>query len=85
MVRKLDGFGEADGFDVEAYRKRLRIMREIVSGDNQTDFAKRLDIDFKRWSNYERGYGPVPRGDRLHAAQAIPGHVNRVDLVRVHN
>jgi len=60
MVRKLEGFGKVEGFDVEAYRRRLRIMREIISGDNQTEFAKRLGLDFKRWSNYERGY-PVPR------------------------
>jgi transcriptional regulator with XRE-family HTH domain len=47
-------------FDVEAYRKRLRLFRELVSGENQADFAKRLGIPFKRWNNYERGY-PVPR------------------------
>src|SRR5882672_9280313 len=60
MVRKLPGFGKSEGFDVEAYRRRLRVLREIVSGDNQSEWARRLGIDFKRWSNYERGY-PVPR------------------------
>jgi len=72
MVRKMDGFGKLQGFDVEAYRRRLRIMREIVSGDNQTDFAKRLGIDFKRWSNYERGY-PVPREVAFLLHHKFPG------------
>jgi transcriptional regulator with XRE-family HTH domain len=51
---------KSDSFDVEAYKHRLRLLREIVSGENQADFAKRLGIPFKRWNNYERGY-PVPR------------------------
>jgi len=74
MVRKIvDAFAKnMKGFDVEAYRKRLRIMREILSGDNQTDFAKRLGIDFKRWSNYERGY-PIPREVAFLLRQEFPG------------
>lgn len=72
MVRKIDGFGRSQGFDVEAYRRRLRLMREIISGDNQTDFAKRLGIDFKRWSNYERGY-PIPREVAFILHDKFPG------------
>lgn len=74
MVRKIvDAFSKhMDDFDVEAYKKRLRIMREILSGDNQTDFAKRLGIDFKRWSNYERGY-PVPREVAFLLRKEFPG------------
>jgi len=72
MVRKIDGFDKSRGFDVEAYRRRLRIMREIISGDNQTDFAKRLGIDFKRWSNYERGY-PIPREVAFILHDKFPG------------
>jgi len=74
MVRKIvDSFSKCmDDFDIEAYRKRLRIMREILSGDNQTEFAKRLGIDFKRWSNYERGY-PVPREVAFLLRQKFPG------------
>ena len=60
MTRKIKGFGNFEGFDVDAYQRRLRILREVVAGANQTEFAKKLGIDFKRWSNYERGY-PVPR------------------------
>lgn len=48
------------GFDTAAYRQRLQLLREIVSGENQQEFAERLGIPFKRWNNYERGY-PVPR------------------------
>jgi hypothetical protein len=74
MVRKIiDGFSKnMDSFDVEAYKKRLKIMREILSGDNQTDFAARLGIDFKRWSNYERGY-PVPREVAFLLHKQFPG------------
>jgi transcriptional regulator with XRE-family HTH domain len=61
-----------DGFDTEAYRNRLRLLREIVSGENQVDFAKRLGIPFKRWSNYERGY-PVPRETAFLLMKKFPG------------
>lgn len=47
-------------FDEQEYLRRLRLMREIVSGENQTAFAERLGVPFKRWANYERGY-PIPR------------------------
>lgn len=59
MVRKLEGLDDF-GFDIEAYKKRLRVLRQIVSGENQQDFAARLGLDAKRWNNYEQGY-PVPR------------------------
>ncbi|MBR0741199.1 hypothetical protein JQ581_30130 [Bradyrhizobium liaoningense] len=59
MVRKLEGLEELD-FDIEAYRKRLQLLRQIVSGENQQDFAARIGIDAKRWNNYEQGY-PMPR------------------------
>lgn len=72
MTRKLAGFGKSQGFDVDAYRRRLRLLREVVSGDNQSDFARRLGIDFKRWSNYERGY-PVPREVAFLLHRKFPG------------
>ncbi|WP_445215495.1 helix-turn-helix domain-containing protein [Bradyrhizobium sp. Pa8] len=59
MARRLEGLDEL-GFDTEAYVKRLRMLRQIVSGENQQDFAARLGVDAKRWNNYEQGY-PVPR------------------------
>jgi transcriptional regulator with XRE-family HTH domain len=48
------------GFDIKAYQKRLRILREIVSGGGQQEFADKLGIPMKRWNNYERGY-PLSR------------------------
>lgn len=71
-MRKIEGFGKAEGFDVEAYRRRIRILREIVSGDNQIEFVKRLGIDYKRWSNYERGY-PIPREVAFLLRKKFPG------------
>ena len=58
MVQK--GYGNHPEFDVDAYRRRLRILREITGGDDQTAFGRRLGIAFKRWSNFERGY-PLSR------------------------
>lgn len=59
-------------FDVEAYRLRLKLFRELVSGENQAEFAKRLNIPFKRWNNYERGY-PVPRETAFLILERFPG------------
>lgn len=61
-----------EGFDVAAYRTRLRLLREIVSGENQVEFSQRLGIPFKRWSNYERGY-PVPRETAFLLMKKFPG------------
>ena len=69
MTRKLKGF---KNFDVDAYKRRLRIMREILAGANQTEFAKLLGVDFKRWSNYERGY-PLPREVAFLIDERFPG------------
>ena len=70
MVQK--GYGKHPEFDVEAYRRRLRILREITGGDGQTAFARRLGIAFKRWSNFERGY-PLSREVAFLLHQKIPG------------
>jgi transcriptional regulator with XRE-family HTH domain len=61
-----------EGFDVVAYKRRLRLLREIVSGENQNDFAERIGIDMKRWNNYERGY-PIPREVAFILHAEIPG------------
>lgn len=60
------------GFDVAAYQRRLKLLREVVSGENQQDFAERLGIPFKRWNNYERGY-PVPRETAFILMSRFPG------------
>ena len=38
----------------EAIAERLRLLRRVVSGDNQSTFAARLGIEPKRWNNFER-------------------------------
>ena len=60
------------GFVLEDYQRRLRILRQIISGENQQDFAERLGIDMKRWNNYERGY-PVPREIAFLLMDKFPG------------
>jgi hypothetical protein len=59
-------------FNIAAYRKRLRILREIVAGDSQQDFARKIGIELKRWNNYERGY-PVPREVAFIIRERLPG------------
>ena len=40
----------------EAVAERLRLLRSLISGDSQTAFARVLEIDVKRWNNFERGH-----------------------------
>lgn len=62
----------SNGFNVVDYKHRLRLLREIISGENQQEFAERLGIDMKRWNNYERGY-PVPREVAFLLMEKFPG------------
>ena len=39
---------------------RLIAIRMVMVGDNQREFADKLDITFTRWNNMERGW-PLPR------------------------
>jgi hypothetical protein len=39
----------------EAVAERLKLLRLVVSGENQTAFAARLGVEVKRWNNFERG------------------------------
>lgn len=67
-MKKIEG-------NVEAYIRRLRILREVVCGSSdisQQEFADRLGIDMKRWNNYERGY-PVPREIAFMLHNEFPG------------
>jgi transcriptional regulator with XRE-family HTH domain len=59
---------QIDGFDAEGYRKRLRLLRRLRGGMNQTQFAEFLGIPYKQWNHYERGY-PISRETQfiLHA------------------
>ena len=42
------------------YLRRLRLMKHALGNLTQQQIAQSLDIDPKRWNNYERGY-PVTR------------------------
>lgn len=59
MVKKVDGL-ETYGFIISDYIRRLKVMRMIISGENQEQFANRIGIEPKRWNNYEQGY-PISR------------------------
>jgi transcriptional regulator with XRE-family HTH domain len=59
-------------FIVEDYKHRLALLREIISGENQADFAARVGIPFKRWNSYERGY-PIPRETAFLLLQKFEG------------
>lgn len=50
---------EISGFDKEGYCRRVRCLRAFLDM-NQTEFCKFLDIDYKKWNHYERGY-PLSR------------------------
>lgn len=63
---------QVSGFDIKRYQQRLRLLREIVAGGNQQEFADKLGIPFKRWNNYERGY-PVPRETAFALMEKFPG------------
>ncbi len=34
---------------------RLKALRFMIAGENQTSFAARIGIEVKRWNNFERG------------------------------
>jgi hypothetical protein len=43
-------------FDNDAIARRLKVIRYYKTGDNQSEFARQLDITQPRWNNFERGY-----------------------------
>jgi hypothetical protein len=51
---------------------RLITLRRIYAGDNQTIFAKKIDIDVKRWNNFERGL-PLSKEVAFRLVERIPG------------
>lgn len=38
----------------EAVADRLKLLRAVVSGENQTAFATKLGVEVRRWNNFER-------------------------------
>jgi transcriptional regulator with XRE-family HTH domain len=49
----------SEHFNVSDYQRRLKLLRLAIE-PHHIRFAERIGIDYKRWSNYERGY-PMPR------------------------
>lgn len=52
--------------------RRLRVLRQVVAGENQTAFAARLGMEMKRWNNFERGFS-LSKEIAFLIAQKIPG------------
>ena len=56
----------------EAVAERLKLLRLVVSGENQTSFAASLNIEVKRWNNMERGYSPLSKEVALLIVKKYP-------------
>ncbi|MCU1293062.1 MAG: family transcriptional regulator [Bryobacterales bacterium] len=55
----------------EAIAERLRLLRTVVSGESQTAFSAWIDIEPKRWNNFERGM-PLSKEVALLLVRKIP-------------
>lgn len=55
----------------EAVRFRLRSLRYLIAGDNQSAFAAKLHIEPKRWNNLER-YAPLSKDVAFKIVQTWP-------------
>lgn len=55
----------------EAVRFRLRCLRYLMAGDNQSAFAAMLGIDPKRWNHFER-YAPLSKDVAFKIVQKWP-------------
>ncbi len=51
---------------------RLKALRFMIAGENQTSFAARIGIEVKRWNNFERG-SPLSKEIAFLLVQKIPG------------
>lgn len=62
---------EQDPESNEAVAARLKLLRRLVSGDSQTAFARLLNIEVKRWNNFERGL-PLSKDAAFKIVRALP-------------
>ncbi len=53
-------------------RMRLKALRYMIAGENQTLFAAKIGIEVKRWNNFERG-SPLSKEIAILLVQKIPG------------
>ncbi len=52
--------------------QRLKALRHMIAGENQTVFASKIGIEVKRWNNFERG-SPLSKEIAILLVQKIPG------------
>ena len=52
--------------------RRLRTLRHVISGENQTAFAQRIGIEVQRWNNFERGL-PLSKPVAFLLVGQVPG------------
>jgi transcriptional regulator with XRE-family HTH domain len=60
-----------EGWDIEGYCRRIRMLRRL-RGMNQTQFAAFIGVPYKKWHHYERGY-PVSRETAFVLHEKIEG------------
>ena len=62
-------------WDNAAVARRLRILRQHIVGTSHGSkaiFAAKIGIEYKRWTNFERG-SPLPRDMAIQVIRSIPG------------
>jgi hypothetical protein len=59
----------------EAIRRRLIVLRHLKTGENQSEFARWLDVHPNFWNNLERGF-PLT----LKTAQALAARYEGITL-----
>ena len=51
---------------------RIKLLRIAIFRDNQRAFAERIEVEYKRWNNYERGL-PLSLQIAIQLIEHIPG------------
>jgi transcriptional regulator with XRE-family HTH domain len=58
--------------DAAEIQRRLQVVRYLVAGDNQAEFARRLGVSRTRWNNIECGY-PMSLNMAYMLTNLVPG------------
>jgi transcriptional regulator with XRE-family HTH domain len=56
----------------KAIAERLRLLRFLVAGESQTEFARQLGISLTRWNNFECG-SPLSKEVAILLVKMFPG------------
>lgn len=59
-------------YDPEAIRRRLQVVRALIAGDNQAEFARQLGVSRTRWNNIECGF-PMSMQMAYMLTNLVPG------------